>query len=580
MRRAISAILYLLSSIVCLSQSAVQYRPVDFIGYTPNSQQIDITPLWNYTPSGTTNIAHGGKRSFSTGTIIASNGVTLVGIPGSLTVSNMLWGAYRVEFFLQGNGQGNGNGHAVATFTNVFTNNTPAFVNAVDHFGVATNMVLENGYAYTIAQMNLIVSNLQYEIDNSTGPGGGISLTQGSNIVNGSTGVIKTNGAARGTMFIFSQQGTNDIQGFPLIAPWANWGTNVFGSAAFTSASAYDAAGAGTTAATAATNNIGLSSGLAAFSPTNRYVTHIDPQGYTNASSAGTTVTNLGDAANTNFVFSDKNGGLFYGSIGSGLTYNAATHTLSAPTGGAGDMVAANNLSDVANTGTALHNLGGVSNAWAGALNIIGPQSNSATFSVLLTMTNFGGVVQKSGVTNEALTASSLVKSDANKKLSSVANASGVLTNDASGGIGYDNTFAHTNQLVSWAGVIHAGQLLISDPSLNPTNTLDGSILTNLVIHTHEGTTTNITVTFNGTMQSFTCTNGPSIGQHYWFHFAGANGSASFRFVGSSYNNIHFDYDPTWISGSNSVMTNGVLSFTSYGGTNAAQIMAAMKEKQ
>ncbi len=216
-----------------------------------------------------------------------------------------------------------------------------------------------------------------------------------------------------------------------------------------------------------------------------------------------------------------------------------------------------------------------------GNFRIGGNLTNSGNLSVLLTQTNFGAVVQKSGVTNETLTASTVVTANTNKKYTSLANAAGALTNDASGGLGYDNTFAHTNQLVSWAGALNSGQYLILNASLEPTNTLNGSGWTNLVIHTHEGTTTNITITFNGAApQLFTCTNGPSIGQDYFIHWAGGNGSASIRFVGSSYNRIHFDYDPTWLSGSNSVVTNGTLSFTSYGGTNAAQIVAAMKEKQ
>lgn len=41
---------------------------------------------------------------------------------------------------------------------------------------------------------------------------GGISLSQASNVVNGSSGVIKTNGSAGGTTFTFSDTGTNAIQ--------------------------------------------------------------------------------------------------------------------------------------------------------------------------------------------------------------------------------------------------------------------------------------------------------------------------------------------------------------------------------
>ena len=139
---------------------------------------------------------------------------------------------------------------------------------------------------------------------------------------------------------------------------------------------------------------------------------------------------------------------------------------------------------------------------------------------------------------------------DGSTNLQSVANLFGVLTNNGNG-----TAFG-----------------------FSPKPLLDLSASTNYIPWTHEGTTTNITATFNGTIQTLTCTNGPSVGQDYFFHYAGANGSISYRFAGSTYNNLHFDYQPKWLAGSNSVITNGVLSLTSYGGTNATQIEAAMKE--
>ena len=60
--------------------------------------------------------------------------------------------------------------------------------------------------------------------------------------------------------------------------------------------------------------------------------------------------------------------------------------------------------------------------------------------------------------------------------------------------------------------------------------------------------------------------------------YAGANGSCSYRFTTNV--TLHFSYQPKWLSGSNSVITNGVLSLTSYGGTNATQIEAAIGENQ
>src|SRR5262249_40631072 len=54
--------------------------------------------------------------------------------------------------------------------------------------------------------------------------------------------------------------------------------------------------------------------------------------------------------------------------------------------------------------------------------------SGHATISIL-TVTN--------GITNQALTASTLLQADANKKISSLANGIGVLTNDTSGNFGF-----------------------------------------------------------------------------------------------------------------------------------------------
>ena len=96
----------------------------------------------------------------------------------------------------------------------------------------------------------------------------------------------------------------------------------------------------------------------------------------------------------------------------------------------------------------------------------------------------------------------------------------------------------------------------------------------NTIAWTHEGSTTNITAAFNGTLQTFTVTNGPAV----FLSYAGANGSCSYRFTTNV--TLHFSYQPKWLAGSNNVITNGVLSLTSYGGTNATQIEAAIGENQ
>ena len=119
-----------------------------------------------------------------------------------------------------------------------------------------------------------------------------------------------------------------------------------------------------------------------------------------------------------------------------------------------------------------------------------------------------------------------------------------------------------------------ASQYVATDGSTNLVSTQNGNNWTNTIAWTHEGTTTNIVATFNGTLQSFTVTNGPDV----FLSYAGANGSVSYRFTTNV--TLHFSYQPKWLAGSNTVITNGVLSLTSYGGTNAAQIESAMKENQ
>jgi hypothetical protein len=68
-------------------------------------------------------------------------------------------------------------------------------------------------------------------------------------------------------------------------------------------------------------------------------------------------VVNLGDGSRTNFTIADLNGGLHTARLGSHLTFDGTT--IDATGGGTGDMLAANNLSDVSSKPIALANLGG-----------------------------------------------------------------------------------------------------------------------------------------------------------------------------------------------------------------------------
>jgi hypothetical protein len=189
--------------------------------------------------------------------------------------------------------------------------------------------------------------------------------------------------------------------------------------------------------------------------------------------------------------------------------------------------------------------------------------TNSASISGQATLS---ALILTNGFTNQSLTASTLLQADANKKLSSLANGVGVLTNDAGGNFGYVPLLD--------ASALKASQYTATDANTNLVSTQNGNNWTNIVAWTHEGSATNLTATFNGTLQSFTVTNGPTV----FLSYAGANGSCSYRFTTNV--TLHFNYQPKWLAGSNSVITNGVLSLTSYGGTNATQIEAAIKENQ
>jgi len=225
-----------------------------------------------------------------------------------------------------------------------------------------------------------------------------------------------------------------------------------------------------------------------------------------------------------------------------------------------------------------------------GTLNVTSDQTNQGNFSVTGKGTNFGDFYAKGaevvtgGFTNSALTASTLLQSDANKKITSVANPSvnSVATNDSSGNLGYKplTDFAMTNQLLD-ASALGASGHVKTGATTNLINSEDATGYTNTVAYTHEGATTNINITFNGTVQSFTVTNGPDV----WLNWSGANGSAAVQFT----TNVSIHSSTTFnkfLAGSNGVsagvykITNGWFTVTSAGGTNGTQLSPAIVENQ
>jgi hypothetical protein len=136
----------------------------------------------------------------------------------------------------------------------------------------------------------------------------------------------------------------------------------------------------------------------------------------------------------------------------------------------------------------------------------------------------------------------------------------GGISGDGSGLINLNP--AHFNPPLLGTTNLVAGQYAGLDSKTNIYSTRDGGNWTNLVTWAHEGTATNLTASFNGTLQSFTVT----------------NGSCSYRITTNSA--LVFDWQPKWLAGSNSVVTNGILSLTSYGGTNITQLEASIRENQ
>lgn len=416
MRKVIAAILLLCGPIAADAQFAAQWYFQDFTQTPQAVKAVYITPLWNITVFNTTNNIVGQRQSKQTDS------------RGSLIVSNMIYGGYRVEFI-------------GITRTNVFTNcfdvdiAPGSLVNAAGKICVGTNSTDTSGFAYTKAQANARFmtnaapsvtdyvltatdSNGHYSWQPGGGSSGGITLGQGTNIVDGSSGVIGTNGAH--TTFKFSTGGTNAV-------------SNIVSSVGN---SLFDALHA----ALNATNGIGISSGLSAFRGTNTFAK-----------------TNVATTADVGLVKVDN----------SSITVTS-DGTISATTGGSGTVTSI----DIAESG----------HTSSGAVTSSG--------TVTLTRTSTEDFVNK-GVTNLAFLTMGVWRGYTNPANGSL-NFSNLTGGNVSLTLLTNNTLIFNGQavtnlqgsnvvgVVSWAGALNAGQFLILNASLEPTNTLNGYTLTNL----------------------------------------------------------------------------------------------------
>lgn len=308
-----------------------------------------------------------------------------------------------------------------------------------------------------------------------------------------------------------------------------------------------------------------------------------------NVSIAGS-LTNFGQTyLRTAMSAASKTNWLFVGPSGQLLTNDFATLAASIAGGGGAGTVSSVDvaLSGFTSSG-AVTSSGTVTLTRTADIDNLGLGQTNMGFLKVTNTASIGGQVIMSaliitnGVTNIALTASTLLEADANKKLTSLANGAGVLTNDTSGDFGYLplTSVALTNQLLPVLGT-PTSIIAAFDSAGNLVGTNNGIGLTNWVAYTHEGTTTNINIAFNGTLQSFTVTNGPDV----WLNWSGANGSASVQFLTNC--TIHSTTTfGKFLAGSNGVsagaykITNGWFVVTSAGGTNSTQLAPAIVENQ
>ncbi|HXS67952.1 MAG TPA: hypothetical protein VN761_03860 [Candidatus Polarisedimenticolia bacterium] len=393
----------------------------------------------------------------------------------------------------------------------------------------------------------------------ATGGGGGGTATNSYQIQAGNNLItIATNQAD----FIYTISGVSQTNAYPWGVLYDAVGTARSVTNGYPWGILYDAAGAAQSAtngypwgilydaagsATAATNGLSLASGLAAFRGTNTFAS-----------------TNVATASLAGLVKVDNS-----------TIVVASDGTISATTGGGGTVtsVALSVPNEFSVSGSPVTGSGTLSITRTGDANFLGFNATNIGNIKITNGASIGGqatisgLILTNGFTNQALTASSLLASDSNKKLTSVANGIGALTNDGAGNFGYASLLD--------ASALKGSQYVKTDSATNLVSTLDGGSLTNTITWSNPANT-NIAVVFNGTIQSYTLTNQP---KDVWFTFSGANGSASFRCPTNT--TLHLPYPVVWLSGtSNSVVTNGVFDVTSYGGTNYGQLVTAIGEGQ
>lgn len=535
MRKVIAAILLFCGS-NAFGQFAAQWYFQDPTQAPQGVKQVYLTGLWNITVVGTTNINLGLRLPKQTDT------------HGSLVVSNLVYGGYRVEV-------------VTASRTNSFTNcfdttiTTNSLVNAADYICVGTNTTSSSDYAYTRAQ-----SDARFGTNSS----GGSATNAYRSQVSGSGLIISTNVSSLIYTFVLNAA----LQAWSVFTPTAY--SNGFYSLLISSNTSYQTQFAASNTAyqvqfNSGTNfTHGVSNNVLAKLGTNNGVA-FGLEADTNSASANIALRVVGGlvfinnntptTGNTNFVLQLQDGSLevadfatlvasIAGGGGSGTVTSVALtppsgHSVSgSPITGAGTFV---------ETRTSTENFlnFGVTNLGFFTMGLWRVSTNATTNSLIIATTNAAVMVITSngipifngaGVTNVAST-----------------NVTGLLPVDAA---------TSTNNYASF------------DSSGGLVGTRNGGSpgWTNSITWSNALTVTNFPVLFDGQLHSITVTNGPDV----FITTSGANGSVSFQIESNV--TLHLPGQIKWLAGSNSVITNGVLSLTSYGGTN--RIKAAMKENQ
>jgi hypothetical protein len=469
MRKVIAAI-FLLCGLTAHAQFAAYWNFVAFNQQPEKVRQVNLIELWNIV-GNSTNIVVGQRQPKQTD------------LNGTLTVSNMVPGAYRIEFI----------GVAFTnSFTNVFGTSTTGLTNALFAIGVSTNSVTGDGYAYTRNQVDALLAGFS----------GGSATNAYQSQVSGVGILIATNL----TTFVYTISLNASLQ------LWSAFTPTAYSNGLYSVFSVADNLASGTVPPA----RLGSGSSIA-----------------------------------TKFLRGDS-------------TWQ--------PISGGGDMLAANNLSELtASAATARGNIGASASATtvtvAGTANQITSSAGAQDLSANRTWTlSFPSVLILPG----SLNVPGNQTNQGNFSLFGVQTNFSDLYIRGNGFMG-GNLLATTNQLID-GSALKASQFVATDGSTNFVSTQNGLQLTNTFHFTNYLAQTNIILQSDGTQWTGLITNGPDV----FISFAGnAIGPWSLRIKTNC--TIHIPTQVWFVGYSNNLATNCLLDFQPFGGTN--EVVGAMSER-